>query len=72
MQTSKVQGILGRKSYSERSHIVHVIRESTSFDCKCSKQPNPSYQRHSVIWVTSFTSSFMFLRMRGEAGEHII
>lgn len=72
MQTSKVHGILGWKSYSERFHIVHVIRETTSFDCKCSKQLNFSYQRHSVIWVTSFTFSFMFLRMRGEAGEHII
>lgn len=72
MQTSKVQGILGWKSYSERFHIVHVIRETTSFDCKCSKQLNFPYQRHSVIWVTSFTFSFMFLGMRGEAGEHII
>lgn len=72
MQTSKVQGILGWESYSERFHIVHVIRETTSFDCKCSKQLNFSYQRHSVIWVTSFTFSFMSLRMRGEAGEHII
>lgn len=72
MQTSKVHGILGWKSYSERSHIVRVIRESTSFDCKCSKQPNPSYQRLSVVWVASLPSSFMSLRMRGEAGEHII
>lgn len=66
MQTSKVQGILGWKSYSESFHIVHIIRETTSFDCKCSKQLNFFYQRNSVIWVISFTSSFMFLRMRGE------
>lgn len=72
MQTSKVQGILGWKSYSERFHIVHVIRETTSFDCKCSKQLNFFFQRNSVIWVISFTCSFMFLKMRGETVEHII